>query len=387
MKYDFDTIIDRKNSGCFKYDAMKMVYGRDDLLALWVADMEFAIAPEILSKIKERIEHPIFGYNYKDDTQYSNFINYVEEHHDWKLDPSWLQMSPGIVPAINFMVKIFTNPGQRILIQQPVYTPFKDAVTANDRTLVVNNLIETDGYYTIDFDDLDKKLENCKIFIFCSPHNPVGRVWTKEELLKVGALCQKHKVILITDEIHNDLIFSESTHTPIAKLNDFAEFTITLMAPSKTFNIAGLQSAIIICSNPKLLDPIKKFLTDVHIFGSNAIGAVAFDAAYERGGEWLKELLTYLEANRDYVFERISKMKGVKMLKPEGTFLAWLDFRENNISNRGLQNFCIHEAKLALNAGISFGKPGSGFMRLNFGCPRSILVQAMDNLERALKRI
>jgi len=387
VKYDFDTIIDRKNSGCFKYDAMKMVYGRDDLLALWVADMEFAIAPEILSKIKERIEHPIFGYNYKDDTQYSNFINYVEEHHDWKLDPSWLQMSPGIVPAINFMVKIFTNPGQRILIQQPVYTPFKDAVTANDRTLVVNNLIETDGYYTIDFDDLDKKLENCKIFIFCSPHNPVGRVWTKEELLKVGALCQKHKVILITDEIHNDLIFSESTHTPIAKLNDFAEFTITLMAPSKTFNIAGLQSAIIICSNPKLLDPIKKFLTDVHIFGSNAIGAVAFDAAYERGGEWLKELLTYLEANRDYVFERISKMKGVKMLKPEGTFLAWLDFRENNISNRGLQNFCIHEAKLALNAGISFGKPGSGFMRLNFGCPRSILVQAMDNLERALKRI
>ena len=159
------------------------------------------------------------------------------------------------------------------------------------------------------------------------------------------------------------------------------------MAPSKTFNIAGLQSSVIICSNPKLLDPIKKFLTDVHIFGSNAIGAVAFDAAYESGREWLKELLTYLEANRDYVFVRISKMKGVKMLKPEGTFLAWLDFRENNIANRGLQNFCIHEAKLALNAGISFGKPGSGFMRLNFGCPRSILVQAMDNLERALKRI
>lgn len=364
-----------------------MVYGRDDLLALWVADMEFAIAPEILSKIKERIEHPIFGYNYKDDSQYTNFINYVKDHHDWKLDPSWMQMSPGIVPAINFMVKIFTNPGHRILIQQPVYAPFKDAVTAHDRTLVVNNLIETDGYYTIDFEDLDKKLEGCKLFIFCSPHNPVGRVWTKEELLKVGALCKKHKVILITDEIHNDLIFSESTHTPIAKLNDFAEFTITLMAPSKTFNIAGLQSSVIICSNPKLLDPIKKFLTDVHIFGSNAIGAVAFDAAYESGREWLKELLTYLEANRDYVFVRISKMKGVKMLKPEGTFLAWLDFRENNIANRGLQNFCIHEAKLALNAGISFGKPGSGFMRLNFGCPRSILVQAMDNLERALKRI
>lgn len=387
VKYDFDTVIDRKKSCCYKYDAMKTMFGRDDLFALWVADMDFAVAPEIMHKIKERVEHPIFGYNFRGLEQYDNFIKYIEKYHNWKLEPEWLQMTLGVVPAINFMINILTKVGDKIVIQQPVYPPFKDAVVAHNRTLLVNTLVETDGYYTIDFEDLEKKLAESKLFIFCSPHNPVGRVWTKSELIKIGNLCEKHGVIIISDEIHNDLIFSEATHTPIAQLKNFADFTITLMAPSKTYNIAGLQTAIIICSNPDILDPIKKFLSDIHIFGSNAIGAIAFDAAYESGREWLKELLTYLEANRDYLFNRVSKMKGVKMLKPEGTFLAWLDFRETKLRSEELKDFCINKANLALNVGTFFGPSGSGFMRLNFACPRSLLVQAMDNLEKALLEI
>ena len=387
MKFDFDKIYDRKGSGCFKYDAMKVMYGRDDLLALWVADMDFAVAPPILAEITNRINHPIFGYNFKKDDHFPGFLQYVAKKHNWVLDTNWLQMSPGIVPAINFMVKIFSSIGDFITIQQPVYAPFKEAVVAHKRKLLVNNLIEDNGIYTIDFDDLEKKLAKSKIFIFCSPHNPVGRVWTDEELLKIGRLCKKHKVLIFSDEIHNDLIYPGSKHIPIASLEDFADFTITMMSPAKTYNIAGLQSSVIICPNSTLFEQIRKYLFDIHVYGSNAIGTTAFKAAYDVGEEWLEELLIYLQGNRDYIYDRISKMKGVKMLKPEATYLAWIDFRETNLKDKELADFCINKAKLALNAGISFGNKGSGFMRLNFGCPRSILVQAMDNLENALKEL
>ncbi len=387
MKYDFDKIYDRKDSGCFKYDAMKIMYGRDDLLALWVADMDFSIAPEIMNQIKARLEHPIFGYNFKKTDHFDSFIKYVAKRHKWDLDSSWFQMSPGIVPAINFMVKIFTELGDKILIQQPVYAPFKEAVVAHDRRLLVNNLIEDKGLYTIDFEDLENKIAKSKIFIFCSPHNPVGRVWTKDELLKIGRMCKKHNTLIFADEIHNDLIYPGAQHIPIASLEDFSDFTITMMSPAKTYNIAGLQSSVIICPNSTLFEQIRKYLFDIHVYGSNAIGTIAFRAAYEYGEEWLEELLVYLQENRDYLYDRISKMKGVSMQKPEATYLAWLDFKELNLDDKELADFCKNKAKLALNAGASFGRKGSGFMRLNFGCPRSILVQAMDNLEKALKEL
>ncbi len=387
MKYDFNKIYDRKGSGCFKYDAMEVVYGSDDLLALWVADMDFAVAPEILTKITERLQHPIFGYNFKQANHFTGFIKYIQKHHDWTLNTDWLQMSPGIVPAINFMVKIFTKPGDKITIQQPVYAPFGQAVLAHNRDLLVNNLLEKDGNYTIDFADLEEKLTESKIFIFCSPHNPVGRVWTQDELIKIGRLCKKHNVLIFSDEIHNDLIYPENKHIPIASLEDFSEFTITMMSPAKTYNIAGLQASVIIAPNSQLFDKIRKYLFDIHVYGSNALGTIAFKAAYEDGEDWLKELLAYLEENRNYIFERVSKMPKVKMKKPEATYLAWIDFRETGLSNEDLENFCKSKAKLALNSGYSFGEAGSGFMRLNFGCPRSILIQAMDNLETALKEL
>lgn len=385
MKYDFDKIYDRKATGCFKYDAMKTVYGRDDLLGLWVADMDFAVAPEIMTKLKERLEHPIFGYNFKEPDQFASFIHYVEKRHHWTLNPEWLQMSPGIVPAINFMVKIFTRRGDDIVIQQPVYAPFKEAVLAHNRTLLINNLCENDGEYTLDFADLEKKLAQSKILIFCSPHNPIGKVWSEEELLKIGRMCKKCGVILISDEIHNDLVYPGTKHIPIASLEDFADFTITLMSPAKTYNIAGLQSSVIICPNPLLFEKLHKFLFDIHVFGSNAFGTVALDAAYKYGEAWLKELMIYLQANRDYIFDRIAKMQGVTMQKSAATYLAWLDFRELGLTDEDLADFCANKANLALNRGVSFGKKGSGFMRLNFGCPRSVLVEAMNNLETALK--
>lgn len=387
MKYNFDKIYDRRGSGCFKYDAMKVVYGRDDLLALWVADMDFAIAPEIMNEFETRLEHPIFGYNFKTAHHFDSLIKYVEKRHGWQLNSEWLQMSPGIVPAINFMVKIFTEAQDGIVVQEPVYAPFKEAVLSHGRTPFVNELLEKDGDYTIDFDDLDKKLAKSKVFIFCSPHNPVGRVWSEEELLKIGRLCKKHNVLIFSDEIHNDLIYPGEKHIPIASLEDFADFTITLMSPAKTYNIAGLQAAVIISPNNTLLEKVKEYLFKIHVYGSNALGTIAFKAAYEHGEEWLKELLIYLQGNRDYIFDRISKMNGVTMKKSQATYLAWLDFRELGLNNDDLADLCINKAKLALNKGVSFGVIGSGFMRLNFGCPRSILVEAMDNLESALKEI
>ncbi len=387
MKYDFDKIYDRKGSGCFKYDAMKIMYGRDDLLALWVADMDFAVAPRIMEQIQTRLNHPIFGYNFKKDDHFASFKTYIAKRHDWDLDSSWLQMSPGIVPAINFMVKIFTELGDKITIQQPVYAPFKEAVVAHKRGLLVNNLLEENGQYTIDFADLDRKLAKSKIFIFCSPHNPVGRVWTKTELLEIGRLCKKHKVLVFSDEIHNDLVYPGAKHISLASLEDFSDFTIAMMSPAKTYNIAGLQASVIIAPNPVLFDKIRKYLFDIHVYGSNALGTIAFQAAYQYGQEWLEDLLIYLQGNRDYIYDRISEMSAVKMVKAQATYLAWLDFRETKLNDQELADFCINRANLALNAGVSFGSKGSGFMRLNFACPRSILVQAMDNLAQALKEL
>lgn len=387
MKYDFDKIYNRKGSACFKYDAMKIMYGRNDLLALWVADMDFAVAPKIMEKIQERIQHPIFGYNFKKDDHFSSFIKYISKRHDWNLRNEWLQMSPGIVPAINFMVKIFSQVGDYITIQQPVYAPFKEAVLAHKRNLLINNLLENDGDYTIDFADLEMKLSQSKVFIFCSPHNPVGRVWTKDELLEIGRLCKKYNVIVFADEIHNDLVYPGSKHIPLASLEDFSDFTITLMSPAKTYNIAGLQASVIITPQQSLFDRIRKYLFDIHVYGSNAIGTVAFQAAYEYGEEWLEHLLVYLEKNQNYIYNRITNMRNISMKRSQATYLAWIDFRETKLTDTELNDFCINKANLALNTGISFGEKGSGFMRLNFACPQEILIKAMDNLENALKEI
>ena len=385
--YDFDKEYVRKESQCYKHDAMKIVYGRDDLLPLWVADMEFATAPEIIKAIQKRIEHPIFGYNFKGFDYFKNFIKYVAKRHNWETQSSWMLMSPGIVPAINFLIKIFTNEGDSVVIQQPVYAPFGEAVTSHSRNLLINELVEKDGEYTFDYEDLEAKLKVAKVLIFCSPHNPIGRVWREEELLKIGRLCKKHNVLIFSDEIHNDLIYKGYKHTPIAMLEDFGDLTVTLMAPSKTFNIAGLQSSVLITQNEEILKKIKHYFFAIHVYGSNSIGNVAFDAAYTDGEAWLEALLEYLEANADYLVGRIAKMPYLKLRKPEGTFLAWVDFKDTGLSLPEIKELCINKADLALNDGISFGQNGSGFMRLNFGCPRAVLVKAMDNLESALKDI
>ena len=385
--YNFDKIHDRASSQCYKYNALKMVYGRDDLIPLWVADMEFGIAPEIEQAIQERVAHPIFGYNFPNPDFYESFINYVDKNHHWKLNSEWLQMSPGIVPAINFFVDMFTEVGENIVIQEPVYPPFHEAVVSHDRTLLINNLQEENNNYSIDFTDLEENLKEAKMFIFCSPHNPLGKVWSRDDLLKIGRLCKKHDVLLVCDEIHNDLVYKEHNHIPIAMLEDFSDFTITLMAPSKTFNIAGLQSSVMIAPNKVIKDRLFEYFFKYHIFGSNSVGNSAFQAAYKVGEPWLKELMAYLEESADYLVKRVNAMKYISVKKPEATFLAWINFKDTGLNDEELANFCKNRAGLALNAGLAFGEAGSGYMRLNFGCQRELLVKALDQLEDALNTL
>lgn len=385
MSYDFEQMIERKNSGCFKYDAMYRLYnGRSDLIPLWVADMDFAVSPEIITAIKQRLDHPIMGYNWNEPEYHQPFVDYVKNNHQWEIKSEWLLMSPGIVPAINFLILALTEQGDKIMVQHPVYNPFDEAITSHHREVVVNDLVESDGSYTIDFLDFEEKVKNgVKIFILCSPHNPIGKVWKENELIKMAHICKKYNVLMISDEIHNDLVYKPYKHISIGSKQDYKDNIITLMAPSKTFNIAGMGASYIIIPNQFLRDKVFQYFMDIHIFGPGTLGLTACNAAYKYGKPWLEELLVYLQDNIDYLYKRINSINGLKMKKPEATFLAWIDFRELGLSDEEICHLCI-EANLALNSGISYGNNGSGFMRLNFGCPRSVLKQAIDNLEKVI---
>ncbi|WMJ79161.1 MalY/PatB family protein [Clostridium sp. MB40-C1] len=388
MKYDFDKTIDRIGSNTAKWDEIEEKFGTKDVLPMWVADMDFRVAQPIIDALKERAEHGIFGYTKMSDSYKEAVCNWMKKRHNWEVKKDWLIHSPGVVPALSIIVREFTEPGDKIIIQSPVYYPFFDVVKDNGRELVCNSLKEVDGRYIMDYDDLENKIDDkVKLMILCSPHNPVGRVWRKEELVKLGEICIKNNIKIISDEIHSDLVYKGHKHVPLASISEeFAQNTITCFAPSKTFNIAGLQSALLSVPNKEDHEKISKAIATLDIRRDNCFGAVATEVAYTSGEEWLEQVLEYLEGNLDFLVEYIEeRIPKVKVNKIEGTYLVWLDCRELGMNKEQLSEFMIKEAKVALDDGYWFGGEGEGFIRINIACPRSTLQEGLRRIENAVR--
>ena len=392
MKYNFNERIDRSENHSAKWAEMEMKFGRSDLIPMWVADMDIKAAPEIVESMKKKVEQEIFGYVYRPDSYYKTATEWLKKRFGYEISPSSLIHSPGVVPSMSILVKMLTKTTDKILIQTPVYPPFASAVKDNGRELVENQLIKDEkGYYTIDFEDLEKKLslDEVKLFILCNPHNPVGRVWKKEELLKMGELCKKYNVRILADEIWRDLIMPGYKHTPMASLSKGIEdITITLFSPTKSFNLAGLQASFATFPRAEERKEFDNILGQMDVKRNNPFSLVAFETAYEKCEDWLEELILHIDGNMQYVVDFIAeKLPEIKVVKPEGTYLMWLDFNGTKIPQDKIQEFLINEAKVAMNDGGSFGSNGKGFARMNVACPRYMVEEAMERIEKALKNL
>ena len=390
MPVDFDTVPNRRGTNCFKYDFAREMGMPEDVLPLWVADMDFPTSPAVLERLHALAEHGIFGYTGVKDAYFSAVHNWYAQRFGWETPRSWLVTTPGVVFAIAIAIRAFTQKGDAILIQQPVYYPFANKVTENDRQLVVNPLVLKNGRYEMDFADMERKIVDyhVKMLLLCSPHNPVGRVWTKEELLRVGEICQKHGVLVVSDEIHADFTYAGHTHRVFASVkSEFADFTITCTAPSKTFNLAGLQNSNIFIPNRQLRHAYKKELSACGCGGTNCMGMAACQAAYEAGADWLEQLKQYLAGNLAYIRQFLrEKLPDIALIEPEGTYLVWLDLRKLGLTEQQQRQLIVQDAKLWLDTGTLFGQGGEGFERINIACPRTTIEQAMQRLEHAVHK-
>ena len=390
MKYDFSQVIERNNTLSIKYDFAKERKKPSDLLSLWVADMDFPVAQEIKEALIERCNHGIFGYSEVKTPYYEVIAKWYRERFAWQTQEKWLVKTPGVVAAIANAIRAFTNIGDAVLIQKPVYYPFFLTIEDNQRKVVNNSLVYKNGRYEMDFVDFEEKIisHKVKLFVLCSPHNPVGRVWNKEELLKIGDICLKHKVIVVADEIHADFVYHGHQHQVFANLKtDYQEITVTCTAPSKTFNIAGLQVSNIFIANEILRKKFKQELKKTANADINVMGLIACQAAYSQGEDWLRQVKIYIAENLEYVKNFLrDNLPQVKLVEPEGTYLLWLDFRELNLTEEELEDLIINKAKLWLDGGTMFGTEGVGFQRINIACPQKILIQAFTQLKEALKQ-
>lgn len=385
MKYNFDEIIDRRNTNCEKYDDLLAVFGKDNLIPMWVADTDFRTPDFIVDAIKKRAEHEVYGYPMIPDSFYNSIQNWIYARHNWKIEKDWISFSPNVVIGLASIVLSLTKPGDKIIVQPPVYFPFFHVIKGNDRIIVENQLKVVNNHYEIDYEDLVNKIDgDTKMLILCSPHNPGGRVWEKEELVKLGNICREKNIIIVSDEIHSDLIFSGHKHTPIASVSDeMADICITLMAASKTFNIAGLSSSYVIIPNKELRFKFSHFINHNHFSGGNIFGLTATEAAYTYGHEWLQELLDYLEGNLEIVSSFFAEnFPAVKVMVPEGSYLVWIDISGLGMPVKEAMNILI-ENGLALSPGYIFGSGGEDFVRLNMGCPKSILIEGLDIFKKS----
>jgi cystathionine beta-lyase len=402
MKYDFDREIDRKGTQSVKWeyvpnethtdmDPTNQFFGEDRMLPMWVADMDFPAPPAVIDAMKKRAEHGIFGYTTPSDSYFQAVEDWMRRRHGWEIDRKWIVTTPGVIPGLKAMVRTFSAKGEKVLIQPPVYHPFYHVIEDNERALATNPLIYENHTYTMDYADLEEKLADplVKMAILCNPHNPIGRVWNKEELTRFGELCLAHDVLVASDEIHCDLLFKGVKFTPFATLGEaFAQNAIVCTAGSKTFNLAGLHHSNIIIPNPDLRKAFIEALERSSTFGSNLFGLAALEAAYNEGEEWLDQLLDYLDDSRQYLEETITEhIPQIKVVKPEGTYLVWLDCRGLGLDKEGLQKFMREEARLCLDEGYIFGPEGEGFERMNIACPRSILVDALARIKSAVGRL
>jgi cystathionine beta-lyase len=387
MKYNFDQKIERTNTNTVKYDLRKNYFGKADVIPLWVADMDFATPECIRKAVAERANHEIYGYSLKSDGYFTSIQKWLQNNHSWTVPKDSISFSPGVVPGLVLSILALTKPGDKIIVQTPVYFPFFISIEGNEREMLINPLKENDGYYEMDFDDLKSKIDSkTKMILLSSPHNPVGRVWKKEELEELVDICVEKDIIIASDEIHADLVFSPHKHIPIASLSEKAkQQTLTFMAPTKTFNIAGLSTSFIIIENEKLLKKYNAVLESYHLFQGNLFGNVATEAAYTHGGEWLEQMLTYTEGNIDFVSTFFAEyLPKLNFVKPEGTYLLWIDFKGLGMKDNDLKEFLIHKAGIGLNSGNIFGENGSGFMRMNVACPRALLEKTLLQLKAAV---
>ncbi|VBB43653.1 Cystathionine beta-lyase PatB [uncultured Paludibacter sp.] len=389
MKYNFDELIDRRNTGAIKIELCEKIFGTADVLPLWVADMDFRTPQFILDAVNERCNHPILGYSMPCEDYFKSILNWIEYLHHWKVERDWLGFLPGIVPGLAFAVNAFTQYNDEIIIQPPVYPPFMNVPSKNHRKIVYNPLKVVDGRFEMDFDDLERKITGrTRLFILCNPHNPGGRAWDEETLKHLAEICYKHGILVVSDEIHSDMALPDNKHIPFASVSELAEQnSVTYMAPSKTFNMAGLISSSYIIPNKETRKNFSEFLENSELANGNIFAYVAAKAAYSNGKEWLGEMLQYVQGNVDYVIDFLkNNVPQIKPMIPQASFLIWLDCSGMNMSTNELQDFMVHKAGLGLNKGTTFGPGGEQHLRLNVGCPRSILVEAMEKLKKAVDK-
>lgn len=381
--YNFDKPVNRIGTANVKWDLREKIFKNADVLPMWVADMDFETPECIVKAVQERAAHPVYGYTYFEDKYFESFMKWVKRRHQWEIEKDWIIFSPGIVTAANAAVLAYSENGDGVIVQPPVYFPFFDSITRNNRKQLNNQLIYLDNSYKIDFEDLEEKAKGAKMILLSSPHNPVSRCWTKEELIRLGEICLENEVIIISDEIHADLILPGFKHIPLASLSDeLVEVTVTCMAPSKTFNVAGFFTSQIIIKNEKLRNQFKKVMESLHLIHGNIFGMVASEAGYAKGDIWLDEMMTYVQGNFDLV-EQFFEMELpiLQLSKAESTYLAWIDFSKTGMSDKEISDKLVNEAGLGLSPGTIFGDGGSGFMRMNLGTPKKNVMEALEKLK------
>jgi cysteine-S-conjugate beta-lyase len=387
MGWNFDEPAKREGTNCIKFDLREETFGVKDVIPMWVADMDFNTPDFIVKALHNRLNHEIFGYSFRPPEYFTSIIDWLKFRHNWKVEKEWISFCPGIVPALNFCTLAFTKPGDSIIVQPPVYFPFFSATESHGRNLIYNRLKEADGKWIMDYDSLVDSIDRkTKMIIISNPHNPIGRVWTSDELNNLADICLKNNILILSDEIHCDLVLHGFTHTPVASLSEkISENTITCIAPSKTFNLAGLSTSSVIISNPVLRKAYNKVVENLHVGGGNIFGTVASIAAYSHGHQWLYALLDYLDNNIDFVDDYCRRMiPEIRPVKPEATYMIWLDCRKFGMTGKELQSFFVKCAGIGMNEGSTFGPGGEGFMRMNVATTHETVMEAMEKIERAV---
>jgi cystathionine beta-lyase len=383
--YNFDELIDRSQSSTVKYDGRKAFFGNPDVLPLWVADMDFRTPDFIIEAIKKRTEHEIFGYTIRPETYHQSIVNWLKRRHNWEIKSEWISFSPGVVAGLTLTIEALSKPGDGVIVQPPVYFPFFDSVKGTAREMIENPLKEVNGRYHFDLDDLKSKINpRTRLLLLSNPHNPGGMAWNEEELTALAKVCLENKIIIISDEIHADLIFDGYKHTPLAGISEeIAQNSVICMAASKTFNTAGLTTSYLIIPNKRYFAAYEREMRLPHLHMGNIFGTVALEAAYTHGDEWLAQLLRYLQENYAFLENFFAeKLPEVKVMRPESTFLIWIDFSEYGLTDADLRQKLI-DGGVGLSPGVQFGKQGSGFMRMNIGCPRSVVTEALERIKNA----
>lgn len=386
----FDQPVHRENTCSVKFDARKAVFGKEDVIPLWVADMDFPAPEAVTRALEERARHPVYGYTLFPESLYQAVIEWFEHRHGWTIERDWLLMAPGVVPSLHAAALAFAAEGEGVIIQPPVYPPFFSSIRKTGRTVIENPLEQVDGRYRMNLEHLEAcaARDDARVLLLCSPHNPVGRVWAESELREVLAIARRHNLVVLSDEIHCDLTYPDKpAHHVLARLASEDDALVTAVAPSKTFNMPGLGLSALVVRDAEHRRALKEVFEAMHMNQCNPFSIVGFEAGYRHGKQWLDELMAYLRGNRDYVIDTIrQQLPAIKVTEPEGTYLLWLDCRALEIDDSELKKFFVQQAGIGMNPGITFGEPGSGFMRMNIGCPRAVLETALEQLRRALDK-